>query len=632
MPTSNPKLSKDKEHEIISSFKFGYRNREDKTNLDPSVLVDGSQNVLTNVYGRISARKGYTLDGPANTASAPISSSYDWEMHIPYTTNDADVDTGNTIQHLRGGSLTSAGNDGKLQYRYVDSAGTVTWKDLITDLDSVNFNFCDYWDNSMLQSRLLMVNGESNIREWSGGIATLTTVLAAGITKAGSESWAELGFYPTGTHTVWLSGVAYAATGGWGTTTLTGVSPTPFATAHTVGAVIHQVPEKTLLSAMGGITTSFTVGLIANLRNQIYIAPESRNEVFVSKVNNYKNYSYTAPTRVVGEGMLLTLDGIPKALVSQEDRMYIAASLDQWYQTKFTLSDDLTKEALEVVRLKTTPQQGAKSQGLTSKIKNNVIFVSNEPILNSLGWVENIYGEPQTSDLSFPVVNDFNSFDFTDGQVIFHKNFIYVSVPKESRVMIYNMTNPNNKYWEAPQVLPIGRFSIIDGNLYGHSYLTSETYKLFDGYNDNGNFIQANAVMAFNSHGMRSQSKGFNEYYVEGYISSNTTLSLGLQYDIDGCATNTSFDIVGDDTQIVCIGSDNNLLGKKELGKVPLGADMAVASTTPVKFRVVKTMPKVPYYEYQVSFNSVGYDQNWEILAFGCAWSRTFEGNNKITQ
>ncbi len=46
------------EHDIISSFKLGYRHREDQTNLPPNVMVDGSQNVLTNTAGRISSRKG----------------------------------------------------------------------------------------------------------------------------------------------------------------------------------------------------------------------------------------------------------------------------------------------------------------------------------------------------------------------------------------------------------------------------------------------------------------------------------------------------------------------------------------------------------------------------------------------
>ncbi len=61
----NRRIASAKTHEfnLISNFTLGYRNREDITKLPPGVLVVGSQNVLTNVSGRVGARKGYVLDG-----------------------------------------------------------------------------------------------------------------------------------------------------------------------------------------------------------------------------------------------------------------------------------------------------------------------------------------------------------------------------------------------------------------------------------------------------------------------------------------------------------------------------------------------------------------------------------------
>ena len=65
---------------LISKF-LGYRNKEDQTNLDPGYLVKGSRDVLNTTGGRIGVRKGYTLDGQADTTIAPINSSFDWIMH-----------------------------------------------------------------------------------------------------------------------------------------------------------------------------------------------------------------------------------------------------------------------------------------------------------------------------------------------------------------------------------------------------------------------------------------------------------------------------------------------------------------------------------------------------------------------
>ncbi len=51
------------EFSITEDFKLGYRNREDKTKLPQGVLIEGSQNVLTDVFNRVGITKGYVLDG-----------------------------------------------------------------------------------------------------------------------------------------------------------------------------------------------------------------------------------------------------------------------------------------------------------------------------------------------------------------------------------------------------------------------------------------------------------------------------------------------------------------------------------------------------------------------------------------
>lgn len=689
----------------VHSGGWTYRNREDKTNLPPTTLITGSHDVLTNVSGRVASRKGYTLDGGSSSVLGGILSSYDYEMH-----------TG-TIQHLRAGWLTSALNDGKLEYRYKDSSGVVTWRTLLSSLVSTSFNFTDYWDTAHLQSLVLMVNGAGSITEWTGGVATLAsasntsigtvavtaggsgyvvgdvltlttgggnatvtvatlsgsgvstvTVLNPGtgystgagqatsggtgsgatlnvsalqgtITITGTTTWAQNGFYTTGTHSVTVNGTNYQATGGWGTLYLTGVTPDP--SALVAGAIVHQTPETTLNASLSGLAT-VTNDLISNLRNQIYVASFTNRSIYISKVNNYKDYTFTSPVRIVGEGALCTLDGNPTALIPQDVAMYVSAGLNQWYQTQFTLSSDNTKEDFQIVRLKTGALQGTQSQGLTTKISNYIVYVSNEPVLQQLGYVENNIQTPQLSDLSFPIVNDMNSYIFSGGHIQYHKKFVYVSVPSSSTMRVYNMTSSDvdpvtslpKHFYESPLTLPIGCFSIIDGNLYGHDFNVPQTYKLFDGYNDNGNFINAVAMFAFDNNEGRSISKGFNEYFVEGYISSNTTLSMGMQYDLDGCATVTSSDILGTDGKIVCIGGDDNSLGKTSHGKSPLGSDLlqTTPQSLPPKFRVIKTMDKVPYYEYSPSFSSNGLDQQWELLSFGPAWSSTSEGSNDITE
>ncbi len=647
--------------------------------------------------------------------SAPILSAFDWQMH-----------TG-AERHLRAGFL-DAGNNGKLQYRYVYSDGTVEWRDLLTGLSSVAFNFSDYWDNTAFQARLLFVNGQSRIYSWTGGITTIqsvtgsvsgvivtatlnaagtgyhaddiltvtggggtgatfkvstvdgsghvtaiqqltggsgyssgtgyaTSVIPSGgtgatidvttvsagstITKQGSETWAEIGFDNlSASRKITINGVDYTYQGGENTTTLFGVTPSPVGNV-VIGDIAHQTPRFVPNALMTGIPHDFANSLVSNLKNQIYIGSLVNNQVYVSKVNNYLDYSFTTPVRVVGEGAILTLDATPIAFVNQEEDMYISAGKDQWYQTQFTLSSDLAKETLEIQRLKTTVQQAAQSQALTTKIRNNVVFVSNEPIVNSLGRITDVVLTPQISDLSFPIVNDMNSYDFTGGDLYYHRNFIYLAIPTEGIIRVYNMTNSAdassadvsnpNFYWEAPLTLPISRFSTIDGELYGHSSQVSETYKLFTGYNFNGHPIDARAEFSYMNSQLPGESKSFNEFFVEGYISSNTTLNLGINYEVDGFAGSQTFPILGTDSQIVQTANPSGSLGKVSLGKNPLGGSQNI-SLLPPKFREIQTMTRTPFYEFSPSFSSVGIDYNWSILRFGPNTTPTSEGNNPISK
>lgn len=607
--------AKAREFSIVSGG-WNYRNREDITMLRPHTLITGSQNVLTNVSGRVGVRKGYTLDGAADTSISSILGSYDYQMH-----------TG-TTQHLRSGFLTSAGNDGKLQFRYV-SGTTVTWYTLKSNLTATNYNFCNYWDSTNLNSLCLMVNGASSITEWTGGVGLAASTTSNTIVTSGTNTIVQNGFYATGTHSLWVAGNPYVYTAISGNT-FTGVTPDPTGLIS-AGDVVYQATETTLNSAMTSLPSTFANDLIANLNNQIYVGSLKNQTFYVSKIDAYHDYSKSTP-RLPGDGMTVDLDGTPVAFVPSEDTMYISAGKDQWWQTKLTLSADLTKESFQVKRLKTAGLQGTQSQGLTAKIANHVVFLSNEPVIQTLGFDENITLVPQITDISAPIVNDINGIG-SSGQIIYHKKFIYISDPSHSKVYIYNMTNPNNIYWEPPQILPIGRFSIINGDLYGHSYNSSETYKLFSGNNDNGNFIDARAQFAFSAQGTRDNTKGFNEFWLDGYISSNTTLNVTHTYDLDGCQSTEANTILGSNTRIVCIGGDDNSLGKFSLGKQPLGGNLNQVTSTslPPYFHVILTNNKIPYFLYSPTFSSNGVDQNWEIISWGPASSSTAEGQNDIT-
>lgn len=187
-------------------------------------------------------------------------------------------------------------------------------------------------------------------------------------------------------------------------------------------------------------------------------------------------------------------------------------------------------------------------------------------------------------------------------------------------------------FWEAPITYPISGFYVMDGVLYGHSYTTSESYKLFSGGSLNGQQIDTNATFGYEDYGDRTQSKGSDELWVEGYIGQNVTLSATVASDLDSFKTSQTMTVVGNDNSIVAYGAGGNALGKNPLGSLPLGGTSTNTATIPAWFHVAKTYPQVSSYLEQVSFFTKGVDLSWELLCFGTNARGTVEGNNAITQ
>lgn len=699
--------SKAREFTLLSLFQYGYRNKEDISNLPPQTLVVGSQNVLTNSAEIVGIRQGYQLDGIAgNQNNYGIDSAYDFEVR-----------TGN-VENLRKWGAN-------LEVRYVNPVtGVISWINIFALLNPLNaVNFTNFWDlNTEIKMFCLFVNGGGTVYEWSGGMGafasattstagvinsinqapaasgqtysqgdllflaggtggqavvtgvdnfghvtsvllqipgsgytpgviatttnstsggngatiTINTVVTGGtITLSGTNTTDQLGFYSASANSskfkLLIDGVTYTYTGAYGNT-FYGVTPDASMAGITVGDAVIQMPASTPATSVTGLPTNFTFDLIATLANQIWYGSKVSTNVFVSKTNNYKDTTFSNP-RLPAEGALITLDAPAVGFSPQASNMYITAGRDQWWlsetnqqtvtQTVAGNTIPISTETLYAVRLKTARNQASQAQAMIGRFKNSLIYVSNEQIINALGLVKDIYSDPQVTNMSDPIKNDVDAYDFTGGQVVYDNYFIYVTVPTMGIVRMYNV---EKQYWEAPQTLPVSRIyhvTAITGNsIYGHSSVTNESYQLFTGYNDNGNPI--NSVIAFpyvsSVGGSPFEKKSFNKIYTEGYISSNTTLMLTINYDFGGFSGSYTTLISGSDTKIIFNKITDGSIGQNSLGTEPLGSILNIPplSLNP-KFRVINTMPRVDNYEYQLVFSTDDIDFQYAILRTGPA-------------
>lgn len=572
-------------YQLVSEFK-GYRNKRDKTNLPPGYLIAGSKNVISTDGDLIATRPGYELYGAANSSLTPIESSYE-------------TITNRSVQ------IALRSYDDELEFLYND-----TWYRLADSWAAVDFNFAKYYDTTEQLDLVLFVVGDSNIYAWNGAVTTIASTTANTITKSGIETWAEGSFYASGNKTVIINGTEYTYTGGESTTTLTGVSPDP--TGEADGSVVFQKIVTNTNKPASGLEND----LIEVLDNQVYVASTKRNQVYVSHVNDYTTYTFSSP-RAVGEGALLTLDAAPTALLPQEKYMYISAGKSYWYQTAFTLSSDNTNEALGVERLKSGVSQAAKAQSMTGNVKDYVFFITNEPTLEQLGRIQDI-DTPQSKPLSDDIKLDFDSYDFTGAHLKFFKNNVYIAVPVQSLLLIYNLSK---NYWEAPQVLPAGRLAIIDDKLYLHSNTVPETYKLSFGlpvdqqvHNDNGFAMEAIARFSYMNYGLRANKKTYTDFYVEFYISSNTELTRKDFFEYQGVEAVETEIYLGSD-QWALFDTAGGGIGKENLGKSKLAGGAGTDNLK--KYRKVDQSPERDFYEMFTQFSSNSIDQQWAILSFG---------------
>lgn len=491
----------------------------------------------------------------------------------------------------------------------------------------------------------------------TGATLSITAVGNGSITLQGTQSCSQLGFYDATANNykfaVLINGVTYTYTisNANGGQTLVGINPDPTIAGIQVGDAVIQVVQNItghgITTNGSGTLSTFEFDLISTLENQIWYGSFLTPTLYVSQTNNYQSVEFSTPARLPAEGALITLDAPLVGFYPQSNQMYATAGRDQWWVSLFngetvTVSTIATPtETLSMQRLKTAFNQAAQSQGLIAAYKNSIIFVSNEQIINAFGLVQNVFQDPQMTNMSDPIKYDVDAYNFAGGQIIYDDYFIYVAVPKMGIVRMYNVVK---QYWEAPQTLPLSRFyhvlngtSTLDGTpitLYGHSSLTNESYQLFTGYSDNNNPISAIAAFPYvcDIGGSPFEKKNFNKVYTEGYISSNTTLMLTENYDFGGFSGSYSVNINGNNRPILFNSVLDGSLGQNTLGTQPIGSILNLnnLSANP-KFRVINTMPRVNMFEYQTVYSSNDVNQQWALLRFGPAAQAASEVPVEVT-
>lgn len=215
---------------------LGYNSQQDPTDLSAQFLVKGSKNVYLNNDGNIEVRPGLKRFDTLDTAEDGVVASYEFET------------AGGTTLPIR--VLQS----GKMQFEFSD-----VWYDLKT-FDKTRFVFSLWWNDTEKKEELIMVNGDSNLYMWSGGIGVVSSKTTAQVLAQADVNAAGTGYVVNDIITVTGANAQFTVTaiGGGGAVTalalykVTGITAGGIGTATTggtgTGLTVNQASTPTIVS------------------------------------------------------------------------------------------------------------------------------------------------------------------------------------------------------------------------------------------------------------------------------------------------------------------------------------------------------------------------------------------------
>lgn len=647
-----------------NDFSLGLITKLDPTDL-PMGAAQAGQNVMITDDSKIAPSLGAELFGVADTSATPIISAHTFKradgVEIPIRSSGTIVEyyhEGTAAWENLAGSFTTGrlfgwetfnetlSNDGGRIGSFVYGCNNIEpyfrWSGSYTQLNgALSGGEATITVDSVLEDKVYYSGTASAVTTTTVTIATadwgtnLWNSFYVLITSGGSSGRIEKISATTSTQITFdtLSGLSgtptfeirlpkYADSGSLRIGT-TDVAYTTMDTSTTFNTCTNT-PAAADNAAVTQVITKYPTAprgdILKSLTERMYVASRDKSSVFVSNVSDATLFTFSAP-RAAGEGDIIDFvegGGALTGMGVHEDTMHILKA-DVIKQLDFTQDANDLANTKPVI---SSPLVGPLYPLSVFNVDNALFFASGNGGVKTVQRIESIDFK-QTKQLSDPIRPTVNAADFSTAAGIFFGERAYIAA-RETPTSAFNdivfVFNYQKNAWELPRVgLNISCFFIYNNELYGGSSLNKETYKLETGHSIISGTTRYPMAASWTS-GSHTFGNPFgmsraSSLYVEGYITSNTTLTVTLSYEYRGVGQQISGTISGTDDDYLLQDLSDADLGVIPLGVGSLGAGTEEA-TDRLKFRVYFTFPEIPAYEIAVSFESDGIDQDWEVLRY----------------
>ncbi len=582
----------------ISQF-TGYQTKADPQKIDAGANPVG-QNTFINDGDRISVRDfGYSLFPASATESAsgtPITS-----LH--------------TFRKRDGTNIIIGSYDDKLEY-YDNNVGQ--WEILKTGFTTNTvFGFADHNTNSDQTAYVYFGNAVQNYQRWTGNVAVLSQNVAVGTTTLNTNTDLT-GFSSTGTIILCNNTTTYSAKTLTAPFTLT-IPTTTFSCL--AGHGVAQVPQEFPLAPKGNIL------VVMNTRMFIAGVASSTQALFYSKIADASDFTFSSP-RLANDGGVINMPEGGGGIVGLAQDQGAIYAFKRNIVKSVTFSQD-ANDLPTILPLKPFDDKsqtvGAVSARSVFSGQNGVFFITPNNEIMYLSMLANI-SYPQVVPISDIIKPTANAIDFSSARGVFWKNKAYFAV-KQSTASIQNdlilVYNEQRKAWESPIVgINVGEWTIANfnnvENLYFGSAFGPNVYQTNQTPLDNGLAITANWRSREETFGSPHTLKSLDNFYVEGYITDNTVLSISMLFDEDGYTQTYTTNFTGGELNGKYLFKKDlfNMFGLNAFGYERFGTNADVIAKKKFRIYLGGNLRRIPFYSVQVEFASTGENAQWEILQY----------------
>lgn len=565
-----------------------------QTKLDPCKIDDGACPVGYNTTfrdGDVIATRSFGYEKITTEDNTAITD------HCLYTFRKRDGS-----QLLIRGSLT--------YLQYFDPVQKI-WEIIKGGYSNTDFGFALYNINTDLKSYVYFCNGVEPYSRWTGAITNLTSALNNSDITVNVVDTTD--FAATGTIVINGVEVAYSAK-----------TPTTFTITAWAGGTIAS--GRGVSNAVQEYASAPRGNILMTANNRVFVCVDQA--AYFSKYGDATDFSGAAlvtTSTATSAGIFNLGEGGGKIIGVAMDE-----GANYFFKKNINYKTSLTDALYSILPLKPfdgkSQVAGASNKKSVFTTTNGVIFITSDNQILFLTRLDQI-DYPQSEYISSLISQDTINYVFDESVGITYRDKAYIAC-KSSKDVSYNdiilVWNATYKMWDNPITgVNVADFSIYDADdgdgekLYFAHSITNNVYRVIDEPVDDIYDVESLARTKQYNFGLPERLKVLNNLYIEGYIKTNTVLTIRLLLNEEGI-TQTLTTTVDGTKDIVLLFSKNelNTLGEHPLGVEVLGANPDVSGMNKFRVYLLKDMRDIPFFNLQLEFSSDGSNQQWEIIQY----------------